>query len=343
VRHIAKLAGISPSAVSLALRQSPKVSAATALRVRRLAEQLGYFPDAKIRHLMAEVRATQPTKAKGCFGVISLYDHPRPWEQAQHLTRIYHAMRLRAQELGYRLESIWRPPGMTYQRLRAVLDARGIQGLLCFGGPEYDAPFPSELDHYAIVTVGLSIQTPLHRVTSHFYNDMNGALNTLHQLGYRRPGLVLSRRSELRSAHAYTSAFLGWCNRMLGLVPPLPVLRINEIEEAPLLAWLRCHQPDVLVIVHSHQALADLAGFLSRQKISVPRDLGVAAITHFLEDTPFSGMQQNQVLMGAWAVELLVARIMSRDFGTPACPRIEMVESHWVDGTSLRRIPVARR
>jgi LacI family transcriptional regulator len=47
-------------------------------------------------------------------------------------------------------------------------------------------------------------------------------------------------------------------------------------------------------------------------------------------------MQQNQQLMGEWAVELLVARIMHRDFGIPAIPRLEMVESRWLDGTSLR-------
>jgi hypothetical protein len=36
-------------------------------------------------------------------------------------------------------------------------------------------------------------------------------------------------------------------------------------------------------------------------------------------------------------VELLVDRIANRDFGFPASPRIEMVESVWVNGASLRR------
>jgi LacI family transcriptional regulator len=57
-----------------------------------------------------------------------------------------------------------------------------------------------------------------------------------------------------------------------------------------------------------------------------------------LDDTGFSGLQQNQPLMGAWAVELLAARIANRDLGIPECPRIEMVESHWVEGQSLRQV-----
>jgi hypothetical protein len=44
--------------------------------------------------------------------------------------------------------------------------------------------------------------------------------------------------------------------------------------------------------------------------------------------------------MGIWAVELLAARIANRDLGIPDFPRIEMVESLWKDGFSLRRAPV---
>jgi glucosamine-6-phosphate deaminase len=41
--------------------------------------------------------------------------------------------------------------------------------------------------------------------------------------------------------------------------------------------------------------------------------------------------------LGAWAVELLVARIVNRDLGIPANPRIEMVQSEWIEGASLRK------
>ena len=70
--------------------------------------------------------------------------------------------------------------------------------------------------------------------------------------------------------------------------------------------------------------------------IRVPSDLGVAVLSQILDGSGFSGLQQNQPLMGAWAVELLAARISNRDFGIPANPRIEMVESQWVENRSLR-------
>ena len=69
----------------------------------------------------------------------------------------------------------------------------------------------------------------------------------------------------------------------------------------------------------------------------LPADLGVAVLSHVVEGTGFSGLQQNQLLMGAWALELLASRIDNHDLGIPANPRIEMVESQWIEGTSLRK------
>ena len=211
VRAIARLARLSPSTVSLALRNSPKIPDDTRRRVRRLAKRIGYQPNAKITELMSQVRSSRNLRSEACFGVISFYDSACPWEKSQHLSRIYEGMAARAGALGYRLEPLWlRAPGMTYRRFRSILDARGIEGLLCFGSPDINEEFPPEFDHYAVVS-------------------------------------------------------------------------------------------------------------------------------QILEKTPFSGLEENQGLIGAWAVELLVARIMNRDFGIPANPRIEMVERRWVNGQSLRQ------
>jgi LacI family transcriptional regulator len=334
VRHIAKLAGVSASAVSLALRDSPRISVATRERVARLAREAGYAPDAKIVHLMRHLRKPRAVRQEACFGVISFYDEARPWEKSRHLTRIHAGMTRRAGELGYRLEPLWlRAPGMTFRRFRSILEARSIEGLLCFGSPDFDEEFPAELAGPAIVTLGLSIRTPLHRITSHFYNDTVAALERAHRLGYRRPGLVLGSYEESRSAHAHAAAYLGWCEHALGPGQALPILRVSEVEKKPLLAWLEAQKPDMLLFVHVSDMLPRLRAIL-KERPAAGR-LGVAALSHVVEGSGFSGLQQNQQLMGAWAVELLAARIANRDFGIPASPRIEMVESVWIEGGSL--------
>ena len=339
LRHLARLAQLSPSAVSLALRDSPKIAAATKRRVRALAEKAGYRPDAKVVEMMRHLRRAPAVRQQACFGVISFYEQAQPWEQSQHLTRIYGGMQRRAGELGYRLEPLWlRAPGMTYRRLRGVLDARGIEGLLCFGSPELEQEFPPELGHYAIVTIGLSIRTPLHRVTSHFFNDTRKVLDRVYELGYRRPGLVLGRYEEARSGQAHTAAYLGWCEHRLGPGCARPIHLIDRVEEAPLRDWLERARPDALVFVHLYDQLPELRAALRRLRVRVPGELGVAALSQILEGAGFSGLQQNQELMGAWAVELLAARIGNRDFGIPTNPRVEMVGGNWVENRSLRRV-----
>jgi LacI family transcriptional regulator len=337
LRRIAAALDLSPSAVSLALRNSPKIPDETRQRVAREAERIGYRPNAKLKELMSQLRHSGDRTKEACFGVISFYDTPRPWEQSLHLSRVFESMRQRADALGYRMEPLWlKAPGMTIPRFRTILDTRGVQGLLCFGSPDLDEQFPTELDHFAIVTQGLSIATPLHRVTSHFYNDLTAALNKVYSRGYRRPGLVLGYYEEQRSAHAYTSAYLGWCEHVFGTPLVVPVLRTNRVEEKPLLQWLHKHKPDVVLFVHLYDALGELQAVLKRNGINAPADLGVVAVSQILEDTPFTGMQQNQQIMGTWAVELLVSRILNQDFGFPTHPRIEMVESQWIEGTTLR-------
>jgi DNA-binding LacI/PurR family transcriptional regulator len=338
VREIARLAGLSGAAVSLALRDSPKISEATKRRVRRIARQAGYRPNTRIAELMAQVRAARVGPIEGCFGVISLYDHPRPWERSPHLSAIYESMQRRSQELGYRLEPVWlAAPGMTRRRICSVLDARGIEGLISFGSPDLHEEFPSELDHYAVVTVGLSIKGRIHRVTSHFYNDTMVTLERLSGLGYRNPGLVIGNYEEARSGGAHTGAYLSWRQRMRSPGRTIPILRLDGLDESRFRAWRERHQPDVVVFIHTSVVVNEFASFLRRENADVPGEFGVAAMTHLLDGTGLSGMQQNQALIGAWAVELLVSRVMHRDFGIPTTPHIEMVESRWIDGASLRR------
>jgi LacI family transcriptional regulator len=118
----------------------------------------------------------------------------------------------------------------------------------------------------------------------------------------------------------------------------IPVLQTDRVEERPLHAWLKQHRPDVIIVVHVHEILSDLMAILNKPGVArVPQQMGVAALSQVLKGTGLSGVEENERLMGEWAVELLVERIVNRDFGIPDHPRIEMVEGQWVDGKSLRQ------
>jgi len=75
---------------------------------------------------------------------------------------------------------------------------------------------------------------------------------------------------------------------------------------------------------------------LQRLGVRWPEDIGLAAIAPILEGTGFSGLQENHALIGEWAVEMLVERIVHHELGMPASPRLQLVESQWLKGNSLR-------
>src|SRR3989304_5016867 len=101
LRQIAKLAGVSAATVSMALRNHPRIPAATRRRVSALARRLGYKPNARIAALMGQIRLSRQPDGGACLGVISFYDNARPWEGSLHLARIYEGMKRRADTLGY--------------------------------------------------------------------------------------------------------------------------------------------------------------------------------------------------------------------------------------------------
>ncbi|MBP7142302.1 MAG: LacI family DNA-binding transcriptional regulator [Opitutaceae bacterium] len=344
VRRIASIAKVSHAAVSMALRDSPKISPAVKARIRKIARSMGYRPNAKIRELMTHVSQSKTGRFQACFGVISLYDTERPWEQSLHLSRMYGGMAKRAEELGYRLDPLWlKAPGMSFRRAREILEARGIDGLLCFGSPEFGARFPSELEGFAIVTQGLSIGVPMHRVISDGYSDTWNALDRVHRRGYRRPGLVLGFYEDQRNRHANASAYLGWCEQMMASAERVPILRIDQVDVDLLGTWLQRHSPDVVIFDHHYSMIEPFKAAIRQLGLSMPGKPGVAVVSQIVRGTGFAGMEENQQLMGAWAVELLAGRIVNRDFGLPTQARVEMVESRWVPGDSLPAVRTSRK
>lgn len=337
LRAIAEKAGVSPSTVSLALRGSQKIPEATRERVARIAAQLGYRPNAKVTELMSHVRMSRAGGITGCLGVVSFYGEPRPWESSPALRRVYESMAHRAEDFGYRLEPLWlRAPDLTLRRLCGILDARGIEGLLCLGSPDHQEIFPPELDHYAVIAQGPSVIGSLHRVTTHAAGDMRRALDAVYALGYRNPGLAIGAEETVSSRDQHIGAYLGWCYKKWGRPPSAPLLILTRggATEAP--GWIARNKFDVVIALHDTSGLVELGVQLQRQGVHWPADIGLVAIAPILEGTGFSGLQEDHRLIGRWSVEMLVERILHHELGLPANPRLQMVESQWVKGNSLR-------
>ena len=337
LRTIAERAGVSPSTVSLALRGSQKIPEATRQRVARIAAEIGYRPNAKVTELMSHVRLSRTGEITGSLGLISFYGEARPWESAPALRQVYESMTVHAEEYGYRLEPMWlRAPDLTIRRVCGILDARGIEGLICLGSPDQQEIFPPELDHYAVVAQGPSVASSLHRVMTHAAGDMRRALDSVFALGYRNPGLAIGPEENVPNRDAYIGAYPGWCHKKWGRPSPAPVLSPGRAGTTDAAGWIAKHGVDSVIAVHDTAGVVEFGLELQRRGVRWPVDVGIAAIAPILEGTGFSGLQENHRLIGHWTIEMLVERIHRHELGLPAVPRLQLVESQWLKGGSLR-------
>jgi DNA-binding LacI/PurR family transcriptional regulator len=339
VRSLARKLGISATAVSLALKDSPRISPRLRAKVRHAAQTEGHVPNAKLAELMSAVRLSSQPRYHATLGVISLFPEEEPWRQTptyEHLETILGGARDRAALRGYKLENFWlKAPRMTPRRLAAILEARGIHGLFCLGSFDPDEVFPTALQRFAVVTQGASIPGRMHRVVSHFAADARSVFAEIARRGYRRPGMAILRSGDRRTDYLYSATFLGEQERS-GRTPTVPILRAETWNEADFHTWFTTHRPDV-VIIHQYAAyLAEIERYLARRKLSVPRDVGLALLDKNPDTSCYAGMCQRPERIGAAAVDLLLSRLLLRDFAAPEFPKVELVVGTWNEGKSLR-------
>lgn len=334
LRDIAARIGVSHMTVSMALRNDPRIPAATRERVQQAARDLGYQSDAVVSSLMARLRTLRAKPAQATLGFVTAWPTRGGWRTVANLERFCTGCASRARELGYGLDEFWlNEPGMTPARLTRILRTRGIRGLILQSLPAAGGKLHLGWEHFACVTKGLTVaHPPAHRVVSSHYEDMQLVLHELERRRYRRIGLVLSDALSVRVDRAWLAAFLLHQNE----TPPaerVPALITRTAdEEAHFDEWFAAHRPDA--ILFSDQPIP---AWLARLKVRVPSAVGLVHLDWSSVVAPLAGLDSDPEAVGAAATDLLVGQLQANEYGVPRHEKIVAVRGHWVAGTSLRK------
>ncbi len=321
IADIAAALGVSPMSVSYALRGNRHVSPATRLRIVEQAERMGYRPDPLLAHLMTHVRSRRIRNTQAILGLLMFNDD-------NYTQRLVAGVEARATRLGYAVDKI-RIASLPAdgRALTRMLQARSIEAvLLTPGRTTHSAAGLLDWSQFASVAMTYSLPEPrLHRVVPHHFNNVLLAVRELRALGYRRPGFVLNDGAELRTNHAYAGA-LAWAREMGSAVPPHLV---TNYDLSTVRTWARRHRADALVFVGYARGEGAFADEISDHKLE---KLGLAVMDygnpHFIG---IAGIDQKTQLIGATAVDLLVAQLHRQERGLPANPLVCMVEGEWVN------------
>lgn len=334
-RQIAALTGVSSTTVSMALRDHPKISAATRRRVKRIAAQLGYRPDPDVSKLMLHLRS----RRKRCFQstLCALTTITESNEQA-YAAALIRGARQRADSLGYGF-SVMRIADDQAPRadLQRVLRSRGVEGLLLL--PVSTPRAFSDLlnwNEFSVVSATYGVLAPqFHRVVPHQFSNMLLLCRHLKELGYRRIGLVIDSEHDVRVHHSFSAA-VSW-QAILGGTDFVRPLIYDSTHSENLRLWFECERPDVIIPAGTddERLIAEQLG------LRVPGPVGFATTSvGATPSLPLAGIDERVADIGARAIELLAGMIQRGEKGIPTVPTVMMVEGSWIDGQSVRRIPV---
>lgn len=339
LRDIAVLAHVSHVTVSLALREHPSIPKETRARIQKIAQEVGYRPDPALSALMSYRRGAKPPKFQATLAWINCYRNDEENTPAGTKYPYFIGAKERAQQLGYSLE-VFRLADldMRFDRLSNVLYARNIRGVLF-------APLPRSVAHisalnfkwerFSSIAFGFSLARPkLHVICHAQYRSARLAARKLRSLGYHRIGFAFHDNFVERTDGNFLAGYLfeqtHW--PLKNRIPPL----ILKQERTPgrnnqlCREWFDQYKPD---------AIFSPECWRFRQLLS-PEELRHCGLAHpdLGEEPEWAGIVQNNRMIGAQAVDEVVAMMHTDQRGVPASPKNILISGYWQDGPSAPRV-----
>lgn len=329
---IAARAGVSKMSVSRCLRGHSNNSKATQAKVRRIAREMGYVPNPMIASLMVDIRSRQAKDYATVIGILDDYQGKRPpayqvsWEE--HIE----GMRLRANELGYKLEVFrYREQKWSERTLSRILHARNVRGLIIPYQLSIVDLRAADLSNCSCVSLGYTLNEPdFHRVCPDFSEGMRLALLRLREFGYQRPAFVTTANNYARTKSLFLSSYLA--DRFFaGDTPRVLTLENDELNIGSVtIPWLKSVNADsVISTVHL------LVGELRTAGYQLGSDMGYVQLKWSEVSEGVAGVKNSNRLQGILAVNLVNASILSNDYGVPKEAFVHLVKNEWVPGHTL--------
>jgi DNA-binding LacI/PurR family transcriptional regulator len=334
---IAHAAGVGKATVSLALRNDPRLRPETRERIQKIAAEMGYHTNAVVSHLMAQLRASRDPKFQATVALINasgsrdgLMVNPtfRSWVKG---------CGRRCVELGYAMDEFWlHEPDISPARLRHILKSRNIRGVIVaavLSHRELPAEFDSLWSEMACVVVGIRpVWPPLHFACNDQFSTAFQVAEELRQRGYKKPGLVIDHIIEENIDYRFSAGFYagqGAAERKQWI----PTFDFKTDAKKAFKAWLDKYKPDAIVCAHK-----EVRAWLDEFKLRAPKDIGLAHLDFNADELDgWCGMNQNNDLVGAAAVDLIVGELHRNEAGIPPFPKCVMIESLWAEGKTLRK------
>lgn len=338
MQTIATRAGVSLMTVSRALKNHPSIPPVTCARIRKIADELGYRPNPLVSALMAQLRSARMSKSAPTLAFLT--NHAEEiFERWSFLGELYKGAADRAAALGYKLERFsLAESGMTPARMRGMLRARGIPGVILDPLPLHAPELEFDWSGFACASIGYSYKSvSLHRAVNDHFHAVSLAVESLTARGYQRIGMAIRHEDNDHSENRLAGGFMSFFP-LLPTVRRIPVFFWSDDHEEGFAEWFREWEPDVVLTLHPI-----VRDWMRGMGLRAPADVGLASLNLQSNHAWYSGINQNNLLIGSTAVELVIEQIHHNEHGVPREPKTVMTRGYWVDGTTARKAKVRKR
>ena len=248
LRSIAAALGLTPAAVSMALRNLPGVSAETRRRVAAEAARQGYRPNRLIASRMAKVRGSAADRGYSLPSVAYLSGYTEASFRTNPFLRAERkGVRDQAKALGFPLRCVYGAGVVRgWDEIAEELEQRRVLGVVL---GDFRAVHPEvrlDWERFCLVAIGYSARRPpMHTVCEENLRRTLAALRRIEATGARRIGFLVSTINEQCFSHTVTAAYLAW-RAGRPRAEQVPILRWEGVwaDAARFQAWRRRHKVD---------------------------------------------------------------------------------------------------
>lgn len=335
---IAAAAGVHPSTVSLVMRNSPTIPAATAIRIHDVAERLGYKPDPHLAAFNFQRLRNRAPKHGHTIALITesnpVHD---PWVERYYFPLAKKAAARMCDELGFAFEHFQLGSGgLTPRQLDRILGARGIRGAVFFLQDlkrrrlelNWAGLSPLKIESF-------QLEQGIDTITADHQLAVRIGFNRLRKLGYRRCGMLLCPDVDERLSRPYWSSYMIE-QRKIPEAERVPYLEHHSRDSlkiaGPLREWCLRERVDAILLSCAESESQVTAAF---------EDPGECPAVVALDWRPgfphLAGIVQNHEIIAQRAVEAVSMMIVAHQRGIPRSPSVALVPGFWRDGVSAPR------
>lgn len=334
LRDIAKELGISHVSVSLALRDSPRISKQRRKQVKETAERMGYSPDPMLSALANYRQQKDNQGIHSALAWLNQWPEKEKLREHKEFDAYWNGAEEAASKLGFRLEEFHITKELSSARLLTIFKTRNIRGILIPPHPSGIKLQGFDWSQFSVVRFGYSVrQSRVHLVTSEMVANTMLAYRKMQENGYKRIGLVAHDSHDTNTRHNVRAGYKAAEDIHSTNKEPIPLLifKTNDFDQkvSLLKQWLDEYQPDAIL-----SCSGEVKDLLEKLKLRVPEDLAVA-VTSILDARFDTGIDQQSYEIGRVAVSKLAGLIHENETGLPKTIRRTAIEGVWVQGKSL--------